>query len=435
MSFVKTLLVGLFVVNRRTINFSTAELVENFANQMSSDQKRGSTPANELSVDSIITVDGMPSGPSSPGEDSFDSLGSTKHKYRNSIIRSSTPLGYRTIAVDPSYDYSKSTEDNYEANIVSFVGKYSIERSKLDYMYHKYYKESRQLMHDRLIDLFLDTIIYDGDTVCECPIEPWLVFTAGCMGAGKGHTIEWLFQQNLFPLNAFVRVDPDIIRELLPETRGYISLNSLTAGAMTQKEVGYIAEVLTMNALSLGKNILVDGSLRNAAWYAEYIENLRLRFPNLKIAILYVTASVDTVLTRARKRGEITGRLVPEDVILSTLKQLPESMRVLSPYCDFVAAFENEGELPRLLYAFVNSSASGDAALLGSALPLGKKEDVYTSVHNNAHVFHVENWEEDFKQIWTMTCPPIPPIKKRERIRRAASIERLAEMTDSRINE
>ena len=288
-------------------------------------------------------------------------------------------------------------------------------------------------MHDRLIDLFLDTIIYDGDTVCECPVEPWLVFTAGCMGAGKGHTIEWLFQQNLFPLNAFVRVDPDIIRELLPETRGYISRNSLAAGAMTQKEVGYIAEVLTMNALGLGKNILVDGSLRNAAWYTEYIESLRVTFPNLKIAILYVTASVDTVLTRVKKRGEITGRLVPEEVILGTLKQLPESMRVLSPYSDFVAAFENESELPRLLYSFVNNTDS--AVLLGDSVPLGKKEDVFAGIYENTSpTVPMNSWEEDFKQVCTMTCPPIPPPKK-DKIRRAGSSEGLAEMTDSRINE
>jgi len=42
----------------------------------------------------------------------------------------------------------------------------------------------------------------------------WLVFTAGCMGAGKGHTLQHLQREGLFPLNAFVRVDPDVLREV-----------------------------------------------------------------------------------------------------------------------------------------------------------------------------------------------------------------------------
>jgi Zeta toxin len=63
------------------------------------------------------------------------------------------------------------------------------------------------------------------------------------MGAGKGYTIQWLYDKGLFPLKAFVKVDPDSLRELLPETREYIARNPHMAGNLTQKEVGYIAEV------------------------------------------------------------------------------------------------------------------------------------------------------------------------------------------------
>lgn len=65
----------------------------------------------------------------------------------------------------------------------------------------------------------------------------------GPMGAGKGHTMNFLNSQGLFPLDAFVNVDPDAIRSLLPETPTYHELNAYTAGFLTQKEVGYISEV------------------------------------------------------------------------------------------------------------------------------------------------------------------------------------------------
>lgn len=46
----------------------------------------------------------------------------------------------------------------------------------------------------------------DPNRTCERPRDNWLVFTAGCMGAGKGHTLNWLNAQGLFPLDSFVRV-------------------------------------------------------------------------------------------------------------------------------------------------------------------------------------------------------------------------------------
>ena len=49
-------------------------------------------------------------------------------------------------------------------------------------------------------------------------------------------------------------------------------------------------------------------------------------------------------------RAKVTGRIVPEDVILTTLRKLPESIRILSPLVDFLATFENEEREPRLVY-------------------------------------------------------------------------------------
>ena len=42
--------------------------------------------------------------------------------------------------------------------------------------------------------------------------QPWIVFTAGCMGAGKTHVMCLLNTHGLLPLPHFVRVDMDRIR-------------------------------------------------------------------------------------------------------------------------------------------------------------------------------------------------------------------------------
>jgi hypothetical protein len=51
----------------------------------------------------------------------------------------------------------------------------------------------------------------------------WVVFTAGAMGSGKTHTLRWLWQNGYFPLHAFVQADPDRVRGMLPELKGYIA--------------------------------------------------------------------------------------------------------------------------------------------------------------------------------------------------------------------
>ena len=129
----------------------------------------------------------------------------------------------QSFHIRADYDYNKSTEENYEAQASEqiFVGKFAKLRSELDYTYHSHYTHERQLLHDRIMNAFLDTIIHDGEARCNIPLENWLVFTAGTMGAGKGHTLRWLDKQDIFPLDAFVRVDPDSIRELLPEWNEY----------------------------------------------------------------------------------------------------------------------------------------------------------------------------------------------------------------------
>ena len=132
-----------------------------------------------------------------------------------------------------------------------------------------------------------------------------------------------------------MRVDPDSIRVLLPETETYIHIDATSAGRKTQKEVNYISEVLTMEALQNHKNVLVDGSLRDAQWYFQYFNTLKNTYPRLKIGILHVTAKTESILERARKRGLVTGRVVPPIVIQNTIEAIPLRVAPCTLYLHF----------------------------------------------------------------------------------------------------
>lgn len=46
-----------------------------------------------------------------------------------------------------------------------------------------------------------------------------------------------LGERGMFPMKAFVQVDPDRLRRELPEMDGYVKRSSGTAGSLTHKEV------------------------------------------------------------------------------------------------------------------------------------------------------------------------------------------------------
>jgi len=97
----------------------------------------------------------------------------------------------------------------------------------------------------------------------------------------------------------FVRVNSDAIRRYLPEYHLYIETNPDQAGDLTNKEAGYISEILALAGLHAGKNILFDSSLRCASWYRTFFTRLRREFPSLRIAIIHVTAPCEAIYKRA----------------------------------------------------------------------------------------------------------------------------------------
>jgi len=236
-----------------------------------------------------------------------------------------------------------SSEENNKSDEAKFYGRFSHIRRTLDYSFHSYYTFERQKLHDAIItDMLNEAYICDENgNIGLIAADPWIVFTAGAMGAGKSHTLRVLVEKSRFPLPAFVIVDPDEIRRLLPEYHMYIAENPELAGELTRKEAGYIAEVLTLAALQGGKNVLQDGSLRDHEWYQLHFQKLKREFPQVRQAIIHVTAPRDAILERAAQRAKTTGRIVPLHVLENAIDQVPRSVKILAPMVDYYAEINN----------------------------------------------------------------------------------------------
>ena len=94
------------------------------------------------------------------------------------------------------YDWTLSTAENYNdpqlqqlvvagtAGGDTFVGEYRDIRKTLDYSYHSVYPPERQLWQD---DVIRSVVVKT-----KAQSQPWVVYTAGPMGAGKGYALSWM---------------------------------------------------------------------------------------------------------------------------------------------------------------------------------------------------------------------------------------------------
>eukprot|EP00298_Acanthocystis_sp_HF-20_P013198 c20253_g2_i3.p1 GENE.c20253_g2_i3~~c20253_g2_i3.p1 ORF type:complete len:619 (-),score=226.48 c20253_g2_i3:100-1911(-) len=260
------------------------------------------------------------------------------------------------FTVSPDYDYDRSTWENYMIDEPEFHGKYAAIRAKRDFAFHKSYTKERQLWQDSLLDIL---------TVREDPQPaPWIVYTCGPMGAGKGYAFSWMSKNNYFPLEHVVHIDPDYFKSAMPEWKGYVEQSAI-AGTLCHKESGYIAEIAQEIAMQNKQHIWVDGSLRDGKWYCKVFDDIRARYPEYSIGIFYVYASEDSVVARALHREKLTGRSVPSNLIRASFDAPDKSLGMLTHRVDFVARINNEGSTPKL-EAFERIDRTGDFNILSS---------------------------------------------------------------------
>lgn len=259
--------------------------------------------------------------------------------------------------LSPDYDYSKPTCVNYAERSDEEESwrnsRFGEQRALTDSKYHPVYTTARREWQDEVVRRVA--------VRSEAQSAPWLVYTCGAMGAGKGYVLHWLSEQGHFPLEDIVHVDPDLFKSMMPEFNGYVERDRDSAGSMTHRESGFLAEITQEVAMERRQHVWIDGSLRDTDWYVKVFTTLRKRHPVYRIAIFYINASEEVAWRRTQARAVKTGRAVPKNLFCRSIKAPAESLRALTPYVDFLARLENEkdGQPPRLV-AFETVDSSGN---------------------------------------------------------------------------
>lgn len=139
-----------------------------------------------------------------------------------------------------SYEWEKSTNHNYmNPDTTQFVGEFIKYREVLDYNYHVNYIPARQLWQDQVIKSVV--------VRTQPQTQPWIVYTCGPMGAGKGYALSWMSENGCFPLESIVHIDPDHFKSCMSEWSLYVAQSkknpAIEPGTLCHKESGFIQEI------------------------------------------------------------------------------------------------------------------------------------------------------------------------------------------------
>lgn len=226
---------------------------------------------------------------------------------------------------------------------MTFYGEYHSLRSKLDYTFHQTYSKKRQLFQDKLLNQHFKFF------ECTPQKEAKLIYTAGCMGAGKTHSIKKLAVDLSIDLDNTIIIDPDKFKEMIPEYQDMKKKSPEQAGTHFHLESAILSELALEIALNNSYHIICDGSMVDHQWFGKEINRIRQQYPSYigRMVIIYVQADWNKIIKRVESRCTITKRCVDQKKLNFIYHQIPKSIENLKNKVDQVI-YINNNDQPRI---------------------------------------------------------------------------------------
>ena len=176
--------------------------------------------------------------------------------------------------------------------------------------------------------------------------RPKAVIMGGGGGSGKTTVIKMLENEGFFEGRNYIRINSDDIKEMIPEYQKLKEIGDPRAASVVHQESSLITQECLNRATSKKcdvlherHNIVYDGTLSNMSESLTFMEDLRQK--GYEIILIGVTVKPEIALDRAQKRGERTGRYVPDDVILNAHKGFSKAFPILADVADKAYLYDN----------------------------------------------------------------------------------------------
>jgi predicted ABC-type ATPase len=168
------------------------------------------------------------------------------------------------------------------------------------------------------------------------------LFMAG--GPASGKTSALKAAPELEPDGA-VLINPDEIKDRLPEYRAMIEAGEKFGASGVHEESSDLGKRLQSEAMDLGLNVVVDGT--GDSKKGKFAGKMKdMDGAGYDVSALYVTIPTDSAVVRATKRAMKSGRWVPEPEIRSQHKNVSANFEDVAalPFLKDLKLYDNSGE-------------------------------------------------------------------------------------------
>ncbi|MCM2282639.1 MAG: zeta toxin family protein [Bdellovibrionaceae bacterium] len=214
----------------------------------------------------------------------------------------------------------------------------------IDHDYHGHYSRNRTAFHEQLVEEHLLP-------VRPSQTQPEAIFTMGPFGAGKNTVLQHLVSLGALDRQTHVFIDIDAVRERIPEFQAFNEENRQTTATRTQKEAGYIAELIFWRAILSGRSVVFNSSLKNTEFAQTLLAKIRRKAPTYRdrLSLLFIRADLPIVLARVHDRNRVDPRTTSDEAAIDSYYRTESGFESLAAFFDSVAVVDTS-RISQLVY-------------------------------------------------------------------------------------
>lgn len=267
------------------------------------------------------------------------------------IIRKTT--SYCPTCLEKIFPVRRKKVNRYSPELVETKKLYSLEAGQ--------YSPKRHALHLQIVAHFIKKA--SSPNKGEKPIA---VLIGGGTASGKTTLRKIIVENMLRGMNIHtVTVDPDEIKEYLPEYGALKKKHPHEAARLVHKESLDVSELLLSQLIRHRKHFVHEGTMARTNKYKKLVKQLKKA--GYAVYAYIVDLPLETAKQRAAKRAKLTGRTIPPHIIENTHRLVPYTFLVIKQWVDNYYVYDNRHGL-----VLIASNHFVEPILYGEFLNKGK---------------------------------------------------------------
>jgi predicted kinase len=214
-------------------------------------------------------------------------------------------------------------------------------------------------LHEDIVSAIIATTGKNED------IQPFAILVGGGTASGKTQLRKEIIEEELNKNSiSYSLVDADEIKLHLPHYHELLVTDPCHAAALVHKESTLIRDLALERLIQMRTSFLYEGTMAKSRSYLDLVK--KLKKADYLIHIWIADVPLKVARNRSKDREKITGRRVPDSVILNTHKQIPRTFLLLKNVVHTYQLFDTQAG-----YKLIFSNSYFDMSLYPAFLRKG----------------------------------------------------------------